>query len=47
MEEWDKAIHVLQGILGSEVTSDVLRELLLMADMDINRAVNYFFNNMT
>ena len=30
---------------GAEVGNDVLRDLLLAADMDINRAVNFFFNS--
>lgn len=42
--EWDIALESLRAVLGSEVGDDVLRELLLAADMDINRAVNFFFN---
>jgi hypothetical protein len=42
--EWDSALDNLRAVLGSEVDGDVLRNLLLIADMDINRAVNYFFN---
>jgi hypothetical protein len=42
--EWDSALDSLRAVLGSEVDGDVLRNLLLIADMDINRAVNYFFN---
>ena len=42
--EWDIALESLRAVLGSEVGDNVLRELLLAADMDINRAVNFFFN---
>ena len=42
--EWDTALESLRAVVGSEVRDDVLRDLLLAADMDINRAVNFFFN---
>ena len=42
--EWDIALENLRAVLGSEVGDDVLQDLLLAADMDINRAVNFFFN---
>ena len=42
--EWDSCLESLRAVVGSEVTDDVLRDLLLAADMDINRAVNFFFN---
>ena len=43
--EWDLALDSLRAVLGSEIADQELRQLLLMADMDINRAVNYFFSN--
>ena len=42
--EWDTALESLRCVVGSEVTDDVLRDLLLAADMDVNRAVNFFLN---
>ena len=41
---WDVALDSLRAVIGSEVAEDVLHDLLLAADMDINRAVNFFFN---
>lgn len=33
----------LRAIVGEEPTDDMLRSLLVAADMDINRALNFFF----
>jgi hypothetical protein len=33
-------------VLGPDIDDDVLSDLLLMADMDINRAVNYYLNTL-
>ena len=30
-------------IVGDEPTEDMLKDILLAADMDINRALNFFF----
>lgn len=42
---WEAALADLRAVVGAEVGNDVLRDLLLAADMDINRAVNFFFNS--
>lgn len=42
---WESALGDLRAVVGAEVGNDVLRDLLLAADMDINRAVNFFFNS--
>lgn len=42
---WEAALGDLRAVVGAEVSNDVLRDLLLAADMDINRAVNFFFNS--
>lgn len=42
---WDEAVEELRAVLGADISNDVLRDLLLAADMDINRAVNFFFNS--
>ena len=43
----DKAIEValkeFKDIVGDETPDSTLQELLLAADMDVNRAVNFFF----
>ena len=41
---FDSALRELRGVLGEDVSEDLLRDLLLAADMDTNRAVNYYFN---
>ena len=37
-------IEKLRTVVGDEPTDEVLTELLLAADMDVNRAVNFYFN---
>ena len=37
-------IEKLRTVVGDEPTDEVLAELLLAADMDVNRAVNFYFN---
>lgn len=37
-------IEKLRVVVGDEPTDEVLSELLLAADMDINRAINFYFN---
>ena len=41
---FDAALRELRGVVGDDVSEDLLRDLLLAADMDTNRAVNYYFN---
>ena len=40
----ESCIEKLRTVVGDEPTDEVLSELLLAADMDINRAVNFYFN---
>ena len=42
--QWQAALGELQAVVGMETSPDVLRDLLLAADMDVNRAVNFFLN---
>ena len=37
-------IEKLRIVVGDEPTDEVLAELLLAADMDVNRAINFYFN---
>lgn len=37
-------IEKLRTVVGDEPTDEVLSELLLAADMDVNRAINFYFN---
>lgn len=37
-------IEKLRVVVGDEPADEVLSELLLAADMDINRAINFYFN---
>ena len=38
------ALSQLRGIVGEEPSDDVLKDILLAADMDINRAANFYFS---
>ena len=38
------ALKELRGIVGDEPSDEVLKDILLAADMDINRAVNFYFS---
>jgi len=37
-------IEQLRNVVGDEPTDEVLAEILLAADMDMNRAINFYFN---
>ena len=37
-------LEKLRIVVGDEPTDEVLSELLLAADMDVNRAINFYFN---
>ena len=41
------ALLQMKDIVGTDATDDVLKSLLLAADMDINRAVNFYFSSMS
>ena len=41
---FQEALSELRSVVGDEATDDVLKEYLLAADMDVNRAVNFYFN---
>ena len=42
--QFQSALEQLKGIVGSEANEELLRDFLLAADMDINRAANYYLN---
>lgn len=39
-----EALMELRGIVGEEPSDDALRDILLAADLDVNRAVNFYFS---
>lgn len=39
----DECIRRLRAIVGEDVSRDCLRDVLLAADFDLNRALNFFF----
>lgn len=41
------ALVQLKDIVGSDANEDILKNLLLAADMDVNRAVNFYFTTMS
>lgn len=41
---FEEALRELRGVVGEEPSDDALRDILLAADMDINRAVNFYFS---
>ena len=45
--QWEAALEELRAVVGSEVGDDMLRDVLLAADMDVNRAVNFYFNTLS
>ena len=40
------ALSELKGVVGEEAPEDLLKDLLLAADCDVNRALNYYFNTV-
>ena len=42
--EFQSKLDELKMIVGSDVGEELVKDLLLAADMDINRAANYYFN---
>ena len=42
--QFQSALEQLRGIVGSEANEELLKDFLLAADMDINRAANYYLN---
>jgi hypothetical protein len=42
--KFQSALEQLRGIVGSEANEELLKDFLLAADMDINRAANYYLN---
>ncbi len=41
---FQKALEELRGVVGAESSDDALKEYLLAADMDVNRALNFYFS---
>ena len=42
--QFQSALDQLKVIVGSEANEELLRDFLLAADMDVNRAANYYLN---
>lgn len=42
--QFQSSLEQLKGIVGSDANEELLRDFLLAADMDINRAANYYLN---
>ena len=42
--QFQSALDQLKGIVGNEANEELLKDFLLAADMDINRAANYYLN---
>ncbi len=43
---FDKAVVELRAVIGSEAPEELLKDLLLAADCDVNRALNFYFNTL-
>ena len=41
------ALVQLKDIVGNDANDDILKSFLMAADMDINRAVNFYFTTMS
>lgn len=41
---FQEALVELRSIVGEEASDDALKEYLLAADMDVNRALNFYFS---
>ena len=41
---FQEALRTLRNFVGEEPSDDTLRDMLLAADMDVNRAVNFFLD---
>ena len=42
-----EVLHQLRDVVGSDASDEVLKNLLLAADMDVNRAVNFYFSSLS
>ncbi len=40
---FDKAVAELRAVVGAEAPEEMLKDLLLAADCDVNRALNFYF----
>jgi hypothetical protein len=40
----DEAMCKLRDIVGEDPTDATLRDILIAADMDVNRAVNFYYS---
>lgn len=45
--EFQSKLEQLRAFVGSEASEELLKDFLLAADMDINRAANFYFNTQT
>lgn len=42
-----EAMTKLRGIVGEEASDEALKDILVTADMDINRAVNFYLDSLS
>ena len=42
--EFQASLEEVKAIVGSDASEEVLKELLMQADMDVNRAINFYYN---
>lgn len=43
---FQERLSEVRAVVGEEASDELLRELLLQADLDVNRAINYYFNTI-
>ena len=42
--EFCACVKEVKAVVGEEADDDVIKDLLLQADMDVNRAINFYFS---
>ncbi len=42
--QFQASLEEVKAIVGSDASEEVLKELLMQADMDVNRAINFYYN---
>lgn len=42
--QFSACVEEVRAVVGAEADNDVIKELLMQADMDVNRAINFYYN---